>query len=595
MQDEIPKLFLQIEEALASGLYVAGYMSYESGYHFERFDVMEKSADPLPLAWFGVYLKPLIYDHETGTVEGTWASPPVEQALGKTAGCEPDPSTAKTALEEMPVRFADRATLGLEEEDYCAKIERIQQYIGAGDTYQVNFTSKVRMAVTLSADAAFRTLLRQQPVAYGAFLHVAGHHILSLSPELFFKTEQGRILTRPMKGTMPRGLDAGEDAETAIRLGNDEKNRCEHVMIVDLLRNDLGRICTMGSLRVEDLFSVEKYETLLQMTSTISGTLRPGLGYYEIFKSMFPSGSITGAPKIRTMQIIREMEEAPRGIYTGSIGFMAPDGSSAFNVAIRTVVLQGKDASMGVGGGIVADSDPAAEYRECLLKAAFLTRTRPEFQLLETMLWDGRFPFLLEHLDRLEASAAYFDFELDRSSVAARITAIADLFDPGARYRVRLLLDAAGRVTITHRPHTPDPSPMRIRLSPERTSSGDVFLRHKTTHRKLYDRLYAEALADGFDEVIFMNEREELTEGAISNLFLRKAGRLITPPLLSGVLPGVLRRHLLETDAAAEEGILTLQEIQSADAVFLCNAVRGIRPVRSLLLAPSTRLEFDSL
>ena len=564
--EEIPRLFEQIEEALADGLYVAGYMSYEAGYCWERFAGVNLSLGGLPLAWFGVYRNPFVYNHQTGSFEGTPEPPWLE-------------SLPATPREGTPAAFADHVEFGLEAEDYRAKIERIKEYIAAGDTYQVNFTSQASVSAKCSAALAFRTLLRQQHVSYAAFLNVDGDYILSLSPELFFRTEQGKIITRPMKGTMPRGLDAAEDARQEIRLRSDEKNRSEHVMIVDLLRNDLGRICTMESVQVEDMFSVERYETLLQMTSTICGTLRPRTGYADIFKSMFPCGSVTGAPKIRTMEIIRELEEGPRGIYTGAIGFMSPDGCSAFNVAIRTIVLQENKASMGVGGGIVADSIPADEYDECLLKTAFLTRSLPGFQLLETMLWDGEFRLLSEHLDRMEASASYFDFAFDRASLACRLAKEASLFRPGDRYRLRMLLNSAGEVTIAAKPDIPDRSTGRIRLSPERTWSGDVFLRHKTTHRSFYDRQYAEAREAGFDEVILMNERGEITEGAISNIFIRKAGRWVTPHVASGLLPGVFRRHLLETEPSAQEELLTIEDLQSADAVFICNSVRGLRQV----------------
>jgi para-aminobenzoate synthetase/4-amino-4-deoxychorismate lyase len=420
-------------------------------------------------------------------------------------------------------------------------------------------------------------------VAYSAFVNVADHHILSLSPELFFRIDAGRIVTRPMKGTMPRGLDSAGDAQQSIKLQNDPKNCSEHVMIVDLLRNDLGRICNMGTIQVEDIFSVERYETLLQMTSTISGTLQPGLGYYDIFKSMFPSGSITGAPKIRTMQIIRELEQKPRGIYTGAIGFMSPNGSSVFNVAIRTIVLKNGAAHMGVGGGIVADSDPAEEYRECLLKAGFLTRHPRNFQLIETMLWENaELPFLRMHLDRLEASANYFSFPFDRSAILARIADTTQQLQADDSYRIRLLLGSSGDVSLTATKFTADAATVTICISDKPTSSTDVFLRHKTTHREQYDREYAQARTDGFDEVIFMNERGEVTEGAISNIFVLQEGKLLTPPLNSGVLPGIYRRHLLETNPKAEERVLTMQDLQSAEAVFLCNSIRGMREVKSL-------------
>jgi para-aminobenzoate synthetase / 4-amino-4-deoxychorismate lyase len=338
----------------------------------------------------------------------------------------------------------------------------------------------------------------------------------------------------------------------------------------------------MGSVRVEDIFSVEKYETLLQMTSTVTGTLRRGLSYYEIFKAMFPSGSITGAPKIRTMQIIHELEQLPRGIYTGAIGHISPDGSSTFNVAIRTLVLKDGEARMGVGGGIVADSVPSDEYRECLLKTEFLVRATRNFQLIETILWDGDFSLLAMHLDRLESSADYFSFSCDRVAITAQLIEASNLFQPEQHYRVRLLLNATGNATVTATKFTLDVPTGLIRLSPHGTSSKDVFLRHKTTQRNLYETQYAEARTNGFDDTIFLNERDEITEGAISNIFIRRTGRLLTPPLSSGVLPGVFRRHLLETTAGADEHVLKLADLESADAIFLCNSVRGLWQVKLL-------------
>lgn len=569
--DEIPELFRRTEEALASGLHVAGLVGYECGYHFQSVEDVTPAPSDLPLAWFGAYRNPLIYDHQISCGEGD----PFQSSIDESS--------------DMLDSFRTHTFLTISEEEYCTRVDRIKEYILAGDTYQVNFTDFVDAQTSSSAAEVFATLSRRQPVAYSALLHVAGHQILSFSPELFFRIDDGRIVTRPMKGTMPRGRDSVEDNEAAARLQNDEKNRAEHVMIVDLLRNDLGRICTMGSVQVEDIFSVEKYRTLFQMTSTISGTPRPGLGYYDIFKSMFPSGSITGAPKIRTMQIIRELEQRSREVYTGAIGFISPDRSSMFNVAIRTLVLKHGRARMGVGSGIVADSRPLDEYRECLLKASFLIRSRPTFQLIETMLWDSGFTFLSMHLDRMESSASYFDFSFDRTSITSQLLERSNGFPIGERYRVRLLLDSAGKVTVTATACLPDRVTGYVRLSAERTSSDDAFLRHKTTCRDRYERLYAKAHADGFDEILFRNEREEVTEGAISNIFILRDGRLFTPPLSSGVLPGVFRRHLLEIDATAEERVLSVQDIESADGVFLCNAVRGMRQVAFLCLDASFR------
>jgi para-aminobenzoate synthetase/4-amino-4-deoxychorismate lyase len=387
-----------------------------------------------------------------------------------------------------------------------------------------------------------------------------------------------------MKGTMPRGLDLQEDALAALALQNDEKNRSEHVMIVDLLRNDLGRICAPGSVHVPDLFTIERYDTLHQMTSTVTGSVLPEKKYYEIFRALFPSGSITGAPKIRTMQIIRDLEAKPRGIYTGAIGHITPDRSATFNVAIRTLTLNDGNAHMGVGGGIVADSEPAAEYRECLLKTAFLTRLPTDFQLIETILYsksdpDGHFYLLDLHLNRLAASAAYFDFPCDTTAIRQQLSALSGSLTESPQYRIRLLLYPDGRTTVTSLPLVPSKPTGRIHIATERTLSTDLFLRHKTTRRRFYDQSYKDAVAAGFDDVLFVNERNELTEGAISNLIVRRGDKLLTPPLTSGVLPGIYRRHLLETNPHAEETVLTLEDLRTADAIYICNSVRGMNEV----------------
>ena len=579
--DEIPQVFARIESALTRGMHVAGYFAYECGYHFEPSTGIGFKASGEPLIWLGVYEQPLVFDH----LPGRFAS----EGLSDAGFAESEPESRPAASADLEsITLLGSITLDLPPEEYCARVREVQQYIAAGDTYQVNFTSRVSFPTRRPALESFVSLSAQQPVAFSALLNVSDpdmrggtgeSQLLSFSPELFFRVEAGKITTRPMKGTMPRGLDAAEDAQAAERLRKDEKNRAEHVMIVDLLRNDLGRICAMGSVAVEELFTVERYETLLQMTSTVSGMLQPSMSYYEIFRALFPSGSITGAPKVRTMQIIRALETEPRGAYTGAIGYIAPDRSSAFNVAIRTLVKRGDQAWLGVGGGIVADSDPMAEYRECLLKASFLTRTRGDFQLIETMLWERGIRLLPLHLQRLEASASYFNFSFDVQAIEERLQTLEASLNPEARYRIRLLLYRSGEVKVTAELFIPEPSKGRVLLASDRTSSTDVFFRHKTTNRSFYDRHYAHAREAGLDDVLFLNERGELTEGAISNVFVRQEGRLVTPPLTCGVLDGVFRRHLLSTHADTEERVLTLADLQSAGAVFLCNALRGIYEV----------------
>jgi para-aminobenzoate synthetase/4-amino-4-deoxychorismate lyase len=559
--DELPALFRKSEEANAAGLHLAGYLSYECGYHFEpsRFAPFNHSQVDPPLAWFGAYDQPFVFDHVAGAFLG--AVPP------------------QTGIEPTPTSFTTDVTLDISQPEYSKRILRIKQYIEAGDTYQVNFTDSVTVAAPHSAAASFAALSAAQPVAYSALLYIGEQHILSLSPELFFRIDRNRITTRPMKGTMPRGIDLAQDDAQAARLQADEKNRSEHVMIVDLLRNDLGRICRSGSVQAEDLFSIERYRTLLQMTSTVSGELRAGLTFYEIFRALFPSGSITGAPKLRTMQIIRELERRPRGVYTGAIGHIAPSGDATFNVAIRTLILRNGTAHMGVGGGIVADSDPVSEYRECQLKASFLTRSHTDFQLIETMLFDGNTVEMVSlHLDRLAASAQYFDFAFDRAGIEARIATLTASLPP-ERHSVRLLLSPTGDVILSHAPLSSDPPTLSVCISPHRTNSADLFLRHKTTQRDLYNGELARVRAQGFDEVLFLNERGELTEGAISTLFVRIRGQLLTPPLSAGVLPGVLRRHILSTDPTAQERTLTLADLATAEPIYLGNSLRGLRQV----------------
>jgi len=562
--DEIPQLFSRIEGALAKGFYAAGYLSYECGYHFEQLkDIYSASGDKFPLAWFGIYSNPFVFDHAHGCFIG-------------------DGPELSSWLQPEETSLTNQLTLDIAKDKYCARILEIKERIAAGDTYQVNFTDKISFSLQASPASVFRALTKQQPVSYSAFLNAADYHILSLSPELFFRTENREITTRPMKGTTSRGFDMQEDSLAALWLQNDEKNRSEHVMIVDLLRNDLGRICETGSIHVDGLFSIEKYQTLLQMTSTVSGTLREDIRYYDIFKSLFPSGSVTGAPKVQTMEIIQELERAPRGVYTGTIGFIAPQGKSVFNVAIRTLVMKDGHAQMGVGGGIVADSDPTDEYRECLLKASFLTRPRPEFQLIETLLWEKEFSLLSLHLDRLESSTTYFDFLFDREAISSQLKDFARTFVEGKSYRVRLLFHPDEKIVLESSELKSAPTTIKIRLSDSRVSSTNVFTRHKTTQREIHDRELAEAQADGFDEVIFQNERGEITEGAISNIFIKQAGRLITPPLACGVLPGVFRRYLLESDPTAEEKIITVEDLRAAEKVYLCNSVRGLREVKSI-------------
>ena len=535
--EELEDLLQRIDGATTRGLYAAGYIAYEAGYALEPS--LRHLLSPQPLAWFGIY-----NNRESFSYQAEPSQIVIE-----------DPAIAMSAS-----TFAD-------------KVSHIKRHIEHGDTYQLNLTTKLQWSYAASPEALLHHILAAQPVEFGAFLNLGSTQILSASPELFFRREGSRITARPMKGTVQRGRTLEEDREKMTWLANDEKNRAENLMIVDLLRNDLGRISTTGSVHVDKLFEVERYSTLHQMTSTIHGDLRPGIRYAEIFQALFPSGSIVGAPKIKTMELIHSLEKDPRGAYTGCIGFIAPGGEACFSVAIRTITLEGSRATMGVGAGITYDSDPAAEFEETRLKGAFLQQDAQPFQLIETMLWDGdRLHFLDEHLARLQQSASYFDFACDADALRR---ALQQKVQPlSGTHRIRLLSDRSGSFTLESAPIQLEDRPLRVMLSTIRTRSGDLFLQHKTTRRKLYDEELRLARERGFDEVLFLNEAGHITEGAITNFFFERNGTLFTPPSADGVLPGVLRAHL-----HPEERSLTLAELLPTDHLYLGNSVRGMLPI----------------
>lgn len=562
-----PAQFLEAaSDRLRQGFYLAGWFAYEFGYLLEPSLASCIMTRPLrkraeTLASLGVFRTPHIFDHRQQGFSG--------------AGAWPEPAISKQTEPECRI---DNIRLNVDEYDYLEAVRTIKEYIADGDTYQVNYTVKLRFDLEGTAEDLYQRLRRSQSVSYSACIKEGERRILSFSPELFFRKHQGTITVRPMKGTSVRGRTLDEDSEHAEFLRSDIKNRSENVMIVDLLRNDLGRLSSPGGVRVRSIFDVEKYETLLQMTSTIEGAIPPGLSLAAVFKALFPCGSVTGAPKIRTMEIIRELELEDRGVYTGAIGFFAPDGEAVFNVPIRTAVLNNGRGEMGIGSGIVWDSDPAAEWQECRLKARFLINPAPEFQLIETMRWQAAEGFwLLDlHLKRLENSARYFGFALDPDTIREKLQQRAAGFT-GPR-RLRLTLERDGACTLADvalPPQLPAAEPYPIRLSTIATDSRSPFLFHKTTERQLYDEERRHAVDDGCFEVLFRNENGELTEGAISNLFIRKSGRLLTPPVQCGLLNGILRQHLLESGEVVE-AVLTEQDLAEAEAIYMGNSVRGL-------------------
>lgn len=379
-----------------------------------------------------------------------------------------------------------------------------------------------------------------------------------------------------MKGTVKRGMNIHEDEEYAAFLRNDEKNQSENVMIVDLLRNDIGRVSREGSVRVTKLYEIEKYNTLFQMTSTVKSRLSEGISTHELIKSIFPSGSVTGAPKIRSMEIIHELEKEERKIYTGSIGFFSPSGESKFNVAIRTLLIKDGRGEMGIGGGIVYDSQPDSEFFEAKLKGNFLVQ-RPvgDFQLIETIFYDGQFRNIALHLKRLQESALYFDFEFDVNFLMKELEELSASLGEERR-RVRVLLHSTGELEITHTVPEAPPEKFKIAVSGKRTDSGNVFLYHKTTNRALYTDELARAKELGFFDVIFLNERGEITEGARTNIYFKKNGILHTPPVKCGLLGGTFREYMLRENKA-RESIITSDEIKASKEVFISNALIGLR------------------
>jgi para-aminobenzoate synthetase/4-amino-4-deoxychorismate lyase len=562
----LPVALAAIEAALAEGFHAAGYLSYELGYALEAklLGLMPRGR-ALPLLWVGIFDRPRVLDADAA-----------EAYLAQTAN--------GTFEVTRPVLSIDRAC-------YLDMVRRVRDYIAAGDVYQINLTFKMRFGFSGDAAAFYRALRRKQRVRHGALVHTPAATILSLSPELFLAVEDGTATARPMKGTAPRRALPADDAACRRWLHSDGKSRAENLMIVDLLRNDLGRVAEIGSVATRDLFEVETYPTVHQMVSSVTGRLRPGTGFAGLVRGLFPCGSITGAPKVRAMEVIRELEDEPRGVYTGAIGHVAPDGAASFNVAIRTAVLwpDGR-GEMGIGSGIVFDSDPVAEYEECLLKGRFLSDPPECFQLIETLRWSREegFALLDRHLARLRRSAASLGFRLRPGRAEEALDAHIGSLGPGT-YRVRLLLSDDGIVSVesTRIESQGAGETLRFALSERAVRSTDPLLYHKTTRRAFYESELARLGAlTGCHEVVFRNERGELTEGSRTNLFVVLDGRLYTPPLASGLLPGTLREALMAGgEPGISERVLHASDLERAERIYLGNSVRGL--VEAALVSPA--------
>jgi para-aminobenzoate synthetase/4-amino-4-deoxychorismate lyase len=546
--DDILPALRRVEALVATrSCYAAGFIAYEAAPAFDPV-LRVRAAAPLPLLWFGLYDR-------------------AEPIAGL-----PQP--------DRPADLIGPWTPTVTWPEYERAINTIHDHIAAGRTYQVNYTYRLRAPFSGDPWSFFVTLARKQPLGYAAYLDTGPHVICSASLELFFCLNGRTVQSKPMKGTAPRGKTLSEDRANMAWLQHSEKNRAENVMIVDMIRNDLGRIAQIGSVQVPQLFEIERYPTVLQMTSTVMAQTTASLT--QIMSALFPCASITGAPKVRTMHIIADLETTPRGVYTGAIGYLTPDRTAQFNVAIRTVTIdrEAGQAEYGVGGGIVWDSDAADEYRECEIKTRVLTGAPIEFELLEALLWtpvaDGTPAedyFLLDrHVARLADSADYFGFPFDRAALIARLEKVRRSL-PAVDHKVRVALARSGVLSITTAALSDIPRPpmQRVALARKPIDSSDVFLYHKISRRAVYEQARAEQPA--CDDVILWNERGEITESCSANVVIDLAGELFTPPIESGLLGGTFRAELLEQGQIAER-VITIEMLRAARRVYLINSVR---------------------
>ena len=545
MEKVMPALKTIEEQVYRHGLYAAGFIAYEAAAAFDSA-LAVKEDGLFPLLWFGIYGKP-------------------EQISL--------PTTAPS-IQDLPRTWTPSVTRA----EYEHAISRIKHYIEAGDTYQVNFTVRLRSPFRGDPWSYFIELARAQDASYGAFVNTKDWIICSASPELFFQLDGDELISRPMKGTASRGMMLNDDLQKAEWLHHSEKNRAENVMIVDMVRNDMGRIAHTGSVHVSKLYEVEKYPTLWQMTSTVRA--ETGAGLRAIMQALFPPASITGAPKRRTMEIIAELEQTPRRIYTGSVGFMRPDRKAQFNVAIRTVLIDKatSQAEYGVGGGIVWDSVDKMEFEECQTKARIITQRVPDFSLLETILWtpeEGYF-LLPYHRARLMDSAAYFSFSADRDAISTKLVSLAHTL-PKTAHKVRLLLAKDGGITLQAEALGEAAAlPLHVCLAPTPIDSANPFLYHKTTNRVVYEQ--ALSACPGYADVLLWNEKGEVTESSIANIVVELDSGLYTPPIPCGLLPGTYRAYLLE-QGKVRERVIRKEDLARSAHIYLVNSVRKEREV----------------
>ena len=483
--------------------------------------------------------------------------------------------------------------LNTSKNEFIKSISKIKSYIEEGDTYQVNFTVKGKFDFEGSYSSLFNNLVFNQSAQYIAVINNNGKIIISLSPELFFEVKGRKIRSKPMKGTARRGIDHSNDELIKYELERSEKNRAENVMIVDLIRNDLGRISEFGSVKVKDLFEVEKYESVYQMVSTVESNLKKNVRLSDVLRNIYPCGSITGAPKIRTMEIINELEKENRGIYTGSNGLIQKS-KITFNVTIRTLSIDKKSGNgeIGLGSGIVWDSIAEEEYEETKLKGKFLTESNKPFEIFETMLAKNGKIFLLdEHIARMEQTADYFLFCFDRKKILSELNRIIKQIKRN-NYRLRIALNKSGKLSHTISLVPPLLNEVKVIISKNKIDSQNRFQYYKTTNRDLYDKEYKKYSELGFFDVIYFNEHEELAEGSITNIFIYKNDVISTPLLTAGILPGVYRKNFLKCNPAIRESKLHLGDLLEVDKILLTNSVREEVVVNKLFINDNEFIEF---
>jgi len=596
--DEVAAVVAWAEAECRAGRWVVLALAYEIAPAFDAALCAHPPVAGLPLAWAASHAEPLpaqalpvglafgadyaaARDSAAAPGPGLSSAPVHSLSPGSPSGPSSDPSSdpgpgpSRDASDDI---FHGPWRALVPPSDYAERFAQLQEWIAQGETYQANYTLPFECRFSGSGLGWFAALADGQTAGFCAWLNLGRHEALSFSPELFFRLEAGgEVLARPMKGTAPRGADPGEDAALRAGLGGCPKNRAENVMIVDLLRSDLGRVAVPGSVRAPRLFHVEAYPTVFQMTSDVRARLRPGVGLFETLAALFPCGSVTGAPKIRTMQLLQRLEPHPRGLYCGAIGLLRPSAEGelrgTFSVPIRTIVLDRATAQARfcVGGGITHDSTLGGEYAELQDKMRFLVPPAEDFELLEALLLvHGRIPLFAGHLERLGRSAEHFGFPADGIGVLQTLETLARA-NPQGRHKLRLTLSRSGALRAEAVPISGGRTRVRLGFAVAGVDSADELLAHKTTRRAVYER--ALASRPDCDDVLLQNERGEVTESSRANLVLRLEGELVTPPLSCGLLPGVFRQRLLEYGIVRER-VLVPADVLRATRVWLVNSVR---------------------